>query len=50
MIIPQKLNTAIIRLYNRTGTIYRKVFENDGPEEVEQIISTMIKYGEMEEY
>jgi hypothetical protein len=31
-------------------SIGKLVRKNDGPEEVEQILSTMIKYGEMKEY
>jgi hypothetical protein len=31
-------------------SIGKLVRKNDGPEEVEQIISTMTKYGEMKEY
>jgi hypothetical protein len=31
-------------------SIGKLVRKNDGPEEVEQIISTMIKYGEMKEH
>jgi hypothetical protein len=31
-------------------SIGKLVRKNDGPEEVEQILRTMIKYGEMKEY
>jgi hypothetical protein len=31
-------------------SIGKLVTKNDGPEEVEQILSTMTKYGEMKEY